>query len=237
MGNPFFQPGAQRSSKVRELFDGIAPRYDLINDVQSLGLHHLWKLRVVRMADPRPGRQALDLCCGTGDLARRLAARGAWTVGADFSGPMLQQAARRKPLRGAALSWVQADALELPFADGSFDLVTIAYGLRNLSDFSLGLAAMQRVLKPGGRLLILDFGKPANRLWRALYFAYLQLAVPLYGRIFAGNADAYAYILESLKNYPAQTGVDALLQELGFTSLRVVNLLGGVMSINYGEKC
>ncbi len=120
--------------------------------------------------------------------------------------------------------------------DDAFDLVTIGYGLRNLASWETGLREMQRVAKPGGRLVVLDFGKPDNALWRGLYFGYLKLFVPCLGRIFCGNASAYAYILESLKHYPAQQGVGAKMRELGLVDVRVVSLLGGVMSINYGEK-
>jgi demethylmenaquinone methyltransferase / 2-methoxy-6-polyprenyl-1,4-benzoquinol methylase len=126
--------------------------------------------------------------------------------------------------------------LSLPFADGSFDVVTVAYGLRNLSDVNSGLSEMKRVAKPGGRILVLDFGKPDNAAWRNLYFAYLGLFVPMLGRVFCGSTSAYAYILESLKNYPAQNGVAARMRDLDLTNLKILNFLGGVMSINYGEK-
>jgi demethylmenaquinone methyltransferase/2-methoxy-6-polyprenyl-1,4-benzoquinol methylase len=137
---------------------------------------------------------------------------------------------------GAAPHFVQGDALQLPFPDKSFDIVTIAYGLRNLADIKSGLGEMRRVMKPGGRLLVLDFGKPDNPIWRGVYFGYLRTFVPLLGRIFCGSASAYAYILESLRHYPAQRGVAAQMTELGLVNVRVINLLGGVMSINYAEN-
>jgi demethylmenaquinone methyltransferase / 2-methoxy-6-polyprenyl-1,4-benzoquinol methylase len=249
MANRFYEPGEQRSSKVRDLFAAIAPRYDLINDLQSFGLHRCWKRRSIQLADVRPGEHALDLCCGTGDLAFALARQGAQVVGLDFSGPMLAvaQARLRKRLLAASASnqpqpatrnpqFLRGDALNLPFPDASFQIVTIGYGLRNLADFQQGLREMSRVAKPGGRLLVLDFGKPDHALWRTVYFGYLKWFVPLFGKLFCGDPTTCAYILESLKHYPAQQGVAAKMRELECAHVLVVNLLGGVMSINYGEK-
>ena len=249
MANRFYDPGAQRSAKVRDLFAAIAPRYDLINDLQSFGLHRRWKRRLIQLAGARPGEHALDLCCGTGDLALALARQGAQVVGLDFSGPMLAVARARggHPRREPAASnrpkstirnpqFLRGDALNLPFPDASFHVVTIGYGLRNLADFEQGLREMARVVKPGGRLLVLDFGKPSHAVWRAVYFAHLKWFVPLFGKIFCRDRATYAYISESLKHYPAQEGVAAKMRELQCTQVRVVNLLGGAMSINCGEK-
>ncbi|MBP9901082.1 MAG: class I SAM-dependent methyltransferase [Verrucomicrobiota bacterium] len=238
MGNAFFSPGAERAGKVNELFAAIAPRYDFINDLQSLGLHRRWKQRLVACAAPRPGDRALDICCGTGDLAFVLAAGGAEVIGLDFSAPMLAVATRRAAgAGGVGPQFIQGDAMCLPFpADTGFDIVTVGYGLRNLASWETGLSEMVRVAKPGARLLVLDFGKPDNRLWRAVYFSYLRLFVPLLGLVVCRNASAYAYILESLRHYPAQRGVAARMRELGLIQVRVENFLGGAMSINYGEK-
>lgn len=236
MNNSFYVPGAQRAGKVRELFGAIAWRYDLLNDLQSLGLHRLWKCRLACLARLGPGQRALDVCCGTGDVTLALARTGARVTGLDFSPEMLAVARRRARTVTAAVEFVQGDALALPFADGSFDAVTISYGLRNLADFRAGLAEMARVLRRGGRLVVLDFGKPANGLWRALYFAYLRWVVPAFGRVFAGRAEAYAYILESLRHYPDQAGVAALFNEVGLKHVRVINLLGGAMAIHVAEK-
>lgn len=236
MSNPFYVPGADRATKVRELFGTIARRYDLLNDLQSLGLHRWWKRRLVRLARLAPGRRALDVCCGTGDVALALARTGAEVIGLDFSPEMLAVARQRARTAAGNLRFVEGDALALPFPEDSFDAVTISYGLRNLADFRAGLAEMARVLRPGGRLLVLDFGKPANRLWRALYFAYLRRAVPAFGRLFAGRADAYAYILESLRHYPDPAGVAALLAAVGLVRVRVVPLLGGAMAIQVADK-
>ena len=236
MSNEYFDPGAQRAAKVEALFARIAPRYDLLNDVLSLGLHRYWKRRLVNLARPRPGERALDVCCGTGDLAFALARRGVRTTGLDFSTRMLAVAEQRRTRGPDAPHFTQGDAQQLPFENASFDIVTVGYGLRNLADWQVGLGEMHRVAGPGGRILVLDFGKPDNALWRALYFGYLRLFVPLLGRIFCGSASAYAYILESLQHYPAQHGVEQRMLELGLRNLKIVNLLGGVMTINYGEK-
>ncbi len=250
MANEYYAPGEQRAEKVHDLFAGIAPRYDLINDLQSFGLHRRWKRRLVELARVKPGDAALDLCCGTGDVAFGLAQAGAHVTGLDFSGPMLSVARQREfKAQGSRFKvesnetevstvqcFIQGDALRTPFADASFDIVSISYGLRNLADFDAGLREMWRVARPGARLLVLDFGKPDNPQWRALYFGYLRFGVPLFGRVFCKNAPAYAYIYESLLHYPAQRGVDAKLRELGSVNTRIVNLLGGAMSINVGEK-
>ena len=232
--NEYFAPGDQRAAKVNALFSSIAPRYDRINDLQSFGLHRRWKRRVVELAAVKPGERALDVCCGTGDLATALASDGAETVGLDFNAPMLDVARSRK--NAASVRFVQGDAQQLPFSDSAFDVVTVGYGLRNLASWEAGLREMVRVARPGARLLVLDFGKPANPFWRAVYFGYLRLCVPVFGLIFCRNAAAYAYILESLKHYPAQSGVEARMRELGLTSIRVENILGGAMSINFGQK-
>jgi demethylmenaquinone methyltransferase / 2-methoxy-6-polyprenyl-1,4-benzoquinol methylase len=237
MSNRFHCPGEQRAEKVRELFGGIARRYDFINDLQSFGLHRLWKRRVAQLANVRSGDRALDLCCGTGDLAFALAANGAEVAGLDFSAAMLQVAETKlQNRRPPSLKFIQGDALNVPYPENTFAAVTVGYGLRNLADWEAGLAEMVRVAAPGGRLVILEFGKPDNALWRVLYFTYLRLFVPLLGLVFCGNPSAYAYILESLKHYPAQRGVEARMRGLGLTNVRIENFFGGAMSINYGEK-
>ena len=259
MTNPYYQPGDQRSEKVAELFAGIAPRYDLINDLQSFGLHRWWKRRLIRLAAPQPDETALDLCCGTGDLAFALARRHARSIGLDFTLAMLNIAEQRKKALATSIiasgalepgratrreaniapclpRFVAGDALRLPFEDDSFDIVTVSYGLRNLAAWADGLREMLRVARPGGRLLVLDFGKPENALWRALYFCYLRAVVPGFGKVFCGDTHAYAYILESLRHYPAQRGVENQMRALGCRDLRVVQLGWGVMSINFGVK-
>ena len=240
MRNVFYDPGERRATKVNDLFAAIARHYDWLNDLQSFGLHRRWKRRVVELAAVKSGDRALDVCCGTGDLALALAQRGAEVVGLDFSGAMLEIAEKRrrknpKP-QTLNLKFIQGDAQQIPFPDRSFDIVTIGYGLRNLTNWEAGLAEMYRVARPGGRLVVLDFGKPPNAVWRAVYFSHLKISVPLLGWVFGGNAQAYAYILESLKHYPAQAGVAAKMRELKLANVRGIDLLGGAMAINCGEK-
>ena len=237
---PVLFSGERRSALVQDLFAAVATRYDLVNDLQSFGMHRCWKRRLIQLARVRPGERALDLCSGTGDVAFVLASQGARVVGLDFSAPMLAVAQTRVPLPPAPAplnpQWTRADAIKIPFSEDSFDIVTIAYGLRNLASFEKGLREMWRVAKPGGRLLALDFGKPDNALWRWLYFCYLKRFVPLLGWACCGDSQTHAYILESLKHYPAQNAVAAALRELKCGGVRIVRLLGGVMTINYGEK-
>ncbi len=241
MANPFYQPGTERAARVNDLFGAIAQRYDLINDLQSFGLHRLWKRRMAVLARIPAGGLALDLCCGTGDIAFALARRGATVCALDFSAPMLAVAAHRlhrtpPDVVPGRVDFLRADALRIPFPDNYFDAVTIGYGLRNLASVEAGLAEMWRVAKPGGRILVLDFGKPEHPLWRAAYFLYLKCLVPAYGRVLCRNAEAYAYILESLRHYPAQQGVAALMRKQPSANVAVVNFLGGMMSINHAEK-
>ncbi len=241
MSNSYYEAGERRGERVNDLFAAIAPRYDLINDLQSFGLHRWWKRRLVKLAAPGAGVRALDLCCGTGDVAFALAGQGSETIGLDFSEPMLAVARRRvesaAPHAASTVPiFLQGDAQNIPFPDGVFDIVTISYGLRNLTSWERGFSEMWRVTRPGGRLLVLDFGKPDNAFWRSLYFAYLRFFVPLFGKLFCGDSATHAYILESLQHYPAQHGVAAKMREFGCLDVRIVPLLGGVMTINCGVK-
>jgi demethylmenaquinone methyltransferase / 2-methoxy-6-polyprenyl-1,4-benzoquinol methylase len=259
MSNKFYTPGPGRAANVEDLFAIIAPKYDLINDLQSFGLHRRWKSRLVRMAAPQIGERALDVCCGTGDIALALHRQGAEVIGLDFSPAMLEMARRRaektqlaasrrhhpisahhSPLSATVAStplrFIQGDALQLPFADNSFDIVTVGYGLRNLASWERGLEEMWRVSRPGGRLLVLDFGKPDNRLWRRIYNAYLKFFVPLFGRVFCKDAATHAYIYASLQDYPAQRGIAGKMDALGCRAVAIRNLAGGAMSINFARK-
>ena len=225
------------TQKVDQLFGAIAARYDLVNDIQSLGLHRVWKRRVVSLANFSEGETGLDLCCGTGDIATGLAKRGGSIVGMDLNRPMLQQAAARLAKRGEQrVNLAQANAMQLPLGNHSLDLVTIGYGLRNLANMDDGLREITRVLKPGGRLLILDFGKPKNRIIRSVYFLYLAVMLPVFGWLCCGNASAYAYILDSLKKYSAQKGVTSVLRSTGYKSVQVIEIMAGAMSIHIAIK-
>jgi demethylmenaquinone methyltransferase / 2-methoxy-6-polyprenyl-1,4-benzoquinol methylase len=236
MANPYFDPGADQSQRVNQLFEGIASRYDLINDLQSLGLHRWWKRRLVKMCRLTATDIALDICCGTGDISWSLAQAGVHTVGLDSSSNMLKFAHQRAAPTSSAPLFIHGDAMKMPFVDACFDVVTISYGLRNLPRADVALKEIRRLVKPGGRLLILDFGKPANPIWRGIYFAYLRWVVPVIGRVICGNAQAYSYILESLRHYGAQTGIAAALNAGHWVNVLVVNCLGGAMSIHYAEK-
>lgn len=240
MANKFFETGKNRAEKVEQLFSTIARRYDLINDMQSFGLHRLWKKRVVELGKVNEGEKALDVCCGTGDLTMALATKGAEVAGLDFSEAMLEVAEKKLSANPSSAirhpQFFRGDALQIPFANESFDIITVGYGLRNLADWELGLREMCRVAKPGARLLSLEFGKPENAAWRKIYFAYLRFCVPVFGKIFCNNSQAYAYILESLRSFPAQNGIAAKMKDLKLENVRVINFFGGVMSINYGEK-
>jgi demethylmenaquinone methyltransferase/2-methoxy-6-polyprenyl-1,4-benzoquinol methylase len=224
----FYQVDEHRAEKVHDLFATIARRYDLLNDIMSVGLHRRWKRRLIELAgEPR---DVLDLCCGTGDIALRFRAR---VVGVDFTEEMLRVAAARG---NSEVSWIRADALRLPFVDESFDAVSVGYGLRNLSDIEQGLREVLRVLRPGGKFVSLDFGKPESATFRALYFGYLRIVLPILGRMFCGDPDTHGYILTSLRNYPAQRGIKEMMTSQGYRECGFEEFWLGSMAINYGSK-
>lgn len=235
----YFAQGGGRAPKVREMFSLLADRYDLINDLISAGLHRKWKRDTVTLAlEGKSGRiRLLDLCCGTGDLAflAEKAAPAAAVIGADFTFPMLGIARRRRAAARGRSRFVQADALRLGFGSGSFDAITIGYGLRNVADLPQALAEMRRVLAPGGRLVVLDFGKPSNRLAAWLYQGFLRTVMPAMGWLFHRDPETYLYIPESLAKFPAQEGVEELMREAGFIRARHENRLLGTMGLNIGE--
>jgi demethylmenaquinone methyltransferase/2-methoxy-6-polyprenyl-1,4-benzoquinol methylase len=245
----FYSPDQHRAENVRVLFATISRRYDLINNLMSLGLHRHWKQRLVEMAEGKSkgeGRRAkggggqqklvLDLCCGTGDIAMMFARQNPQThvVGVDFTPEMLQVASARAPQHST--SWVQADALRLPFPGDTFDVVSVGYGLRNLADLSEGLREILRVLRPGGKLLSLDFGKPESRLWRAVYFGYLRVVPPALSRLFCDDADTHAYIVPSLQNCPNQRELKTLMEQCRYADCGFEEFCGGAMAINFGIK-
>ena len=237
MTNKYLSYDAERGPKVRAMFSRLAWRYDLINDLMSLGMHRRWKRQTVDLAlAGSPRGRVLDLCCGSGDLCFLAEDRGARSVvGVDFTLPMLAVARRRASGGPRRSRFLQADALGLPFADGSFDVVTISYGLRNIADIGRALAEMRRVLAPGGRAVVLDFGKPDNAAAGALYRGALRTLMPVIGWLFHGDPETYLYIPESLERYPAQRGVEKLMQAAGFSNVRYENRLLGTMGINVGE--
>lgn len=239
MPNKYLSYDEERAPKVERMFSRLAPRYDLVNDVMSFGLHRLWKRQAVRLAvaGKKPGSRVLDLCCGTGDmifLAEELG-DGLRVFGADFTLRMLAVGCQRAQGRALAFRTAQADALRLPFQDGAFDAVTVGYGLRNVADPEAALEEMRRVLAPGCRVVVLDFGKPGNPIVAALYQGFLRTMMPTVGWVFHGDPDTYLYIPESLKRYPAQRGVEEMMQRTGFVNVRFEERLLGTMGINVGE--
>jgi demethylmenaquinone methyltransferase/2-methoxy-6-polyprenyl-1,4-benzoquinol methylase len=255
----FYRAGEHRAEKVHELFATIARRYDLLNDIMSAGLHRRWKRRLVELAGgkakARSGEreQVLDLCCGTGDIAWLFARSGAMVIGADFTEEMLRVAEVRKQHGSAGaptgvaspsrtspchgdVRWLRADALRLPFPDNAFDVVSVGYGLRNLLDIEAGLREILRVLRPGGKLLSLDFGKPESPAFRALYFGYLRTALPILGRMFCGDPDTHGYILASLQDYPAQRRIKEWMEACGYGDCGFDEFCLGSMAINFGSK-
>ena len=235
---------AGKQQYVRRLFATIANRYDLITVLLSYGLDRKWKRRLVRMAALREQDRVLDLACGTGDLLFRAAATVHTAVGLDVTFRMLQLAAeKRRMIAGHAAgraatraSLVTGDMMALPFPSTRFTVVTTGYGLRNVPDLERAVDEIARVLEPGGRLLSLDFNRPAQPWLRALYLAYLTVVGSLLGLVLHGDPDTYRYIPESIRNYPGADGVRRLLESRGFVNVRVVLLLGGLMAIHSALK-
>ncbi len=238
---------ADKAARVREMFDAIAPRYDLFNDVLSAGIHRRWRTDAVDLLDPAPGGAYLDLCAGTLDLARLVAARapGARVVGADFSLPMLAQGraklaapklAHREPGIQPAVLPIAADALRLPFPEAAFRGVIIGFGLRNLADLGAGLGEMARVLEPGGRLVVLEFTIPPGRVFRGLYHAYFHHVLPRVGAWISGQAPAARYLPDSVSRFPRAGELAELLAAAGFERVRWRYLTRGIAALHVGYK-
>jgi demethylmenaquinone methyltransferase / 2-methoxy-6-polyprenyl-1,4-benzoquinol methylase len=219
---------------VRRLFATIAPRYDLITRILSFGLDRRWKVRLIDLAEVKPGSRLLDLACGTGDLTFEGARRGAAAVGLDITSGMIELA-RVKP-GGARVSWLVGDMAALPIADGSFDIVTTGYGLRNTSDLSGALTDIHRVLRPGGMLCSLDFDRPERAPVRGVYLTYLTAVGSTLGFVLHGDPDTYRYIPASIRRYPGARGVCQLMRGAGFTEVRHIPVLGGLMAIHVARK-
>lgn len=231
-------PEAKRAY-VQGLFGRIAGRYDLTNDIMSGGMHRLWKRLAVDAAEIEEGHVVLDLAAGTGDLslrAGRLArSKGSsgTVIAADLTVPMIMHGRRR---RGAdQVRWVACDAMDLPLADASVDRILVGYGLRNFPDLGHCLGEARRVMKPGGRLVSLDFGRAEPAWLDRAYLRYLEVSGSVAGWLLHRDVEAYRYIAESLKTYPAQHGVTALMQRVGFVRCGSIDLLFGTMAINFGE--
>lgn len=219
---------------VGRLFSTIAPRYDLITVLLSYGCDRRWKRRLMSLARITPTDAVLDLACGTGDLLFAAARAARLAIGVDLTLPMLRKAAL-KPSRPAA-GLVAGDMLALPLREARFTVVTVGYGLRNVADLDRALDEIARVLAPGGRLLSLDFNRPANPVIRACYLAYLTVVGSALGLMLHGDPDTYRYIPESIRGYPGASGVARLLEQHGFADVRVEPLLGGLMTIHVAHK-
>ena len=228
-----------KAERVRGVFDSVAPKYDVMNDLMSLGLHRLWKAYTVGVARVRPGDVILDIAGGTGDLAGAFAepagARGL-VVHSDINESMLRQGRDRLLDEGIVLPTLLCDAESLPFATGSFDLVSVAFGLRNMTHKDKALAEMARVLKPGGRLLVLEFSKVAAPLAKA-YDWYSFTVLPRVGRWVAGDGESYRYLAESIRVHPDQATLKAMMKTAGFGHVDVNNMSAGVVALHVGIKC
>jgi demethylmenaquinone methyltransferase / 2-methoxy-6-polyprenyl-1,4-benzoquinol methylase len=228
----------QFASDVRGMFDRIAGVYDVMNSAMTAGLHHQWRQRAVDRAEVGPGSDALDVCCGTGDLAfelrRRIGPDGR-VVGSDFSEPMLELARRKSGELGLPVEFGWADALELPYGDGSFDAVTIGFGARNLADLPRGLSEMARVLRPGGRLVILEITRPQREPLASFYSIWFDRVVPMIGSV-AGDADAYSYLPNSVRTFPEPEELAGLMDAAGFERIRWLLLAGGIIAIHSGVR-
>jgi demethylmenaquinone methyltransferase/2-methoxy-6-polyprenyl-1,4-benzoquinol methylase len=230
--NAAFETAESKRRYVRNLFATIADRYDLITAVLSYGQDARWKAKLVSIADVRKGERALDLAAGTGDIAFAVAARGARTIALDLTHRMLQLASEKSH----AASFITGDMASLPFRAESFELVTTGYGLRNVPDLNAAIDEIARVLKPGGRLLSLDFNRPENAIVRAAYLSYLTLVGSTLGWILHRDPDTYRYIPESIRRYPGARGVADRLAARGFTRVTIVPLLFGSMSLHVAER-
>jgi len=228
-------PEEEKARRVRGVFDSVAGRYDLMNDLMSLGLHRLWKRFAVLLAHVRPGERVLDVAAGSGDLARAFAARGAEVCLTDINRAMLERGRDRMLDDGRLALAVQCDAERLPFPSSSFDCVSVGFGLRNMTRMEAALAEMTRVLKPSGRLLVLEF----SHVWKPLqapYDLYSLHVLPWLGERVAGDAGAYRYLAESIRRHPDQETLRAMLEHAGLARVEFFNLAAGVVAVHRGYK-
>mgnify|MGYP003616268465 FL=1 len=228
-----------KARRVRGVFDSVASRYDLMNDLMSAGLHRAWKAYTVMVANPQPGQRVLDIAGGTGDLALAFARKVGTTgqvVHTDINEAMLRTGRDRLLDAGVILPTTVCDAEKLPFPDSHFDLVSVAFGLRNMTHKDAALREMARVLKPGGKLLVLEFSQVAKPLRKA-YDVYSFSVLPRLGRLVAGDADSYRYLAESIRMHPNQQELKALMKSNGFGHVDFHNMAGGVVALHVGIKC
>jgi len=226
------------AGEVRGMFDRIAGVYDLMNSAMTAGLHHTWRARAVELARVGPGSDALDICCGTGDLAlalRRAIGPEGRVIGSDFSEPMLELARAKAGKDGERVEFEWADALELPYEDDSFDAVTVGFGARNLADLDLGLREMARVLRPGGRLVILEITRPQRQPLASFYSLWFDRLIPMLGSL-AGDSEAYSYLPESVRSFPGPHSLAAKMEAGGFERIRWLLLAGGIIAIHSADR-
>jgi demethylmenaquinone methyltransferase/2-methoxy-6-polyprenyl-1,4-benzoquinol methylase len=223
------------ASAIRRMFEGVAPRYDLLNRVLSLGIDRGWRRQVVRELELRPEHHVLDLCCGTGDLALEIAPHARCTA-CDFTWNMLTRARKKSLAASRPIELAAADALRLPFTDDRFDRATVAFGVRNLEDLTRGLVEIRRVLKPGGCLAILEFSHPQPLWLRAPYRIYLDLLLPAIGGLLSSKGDAYRYLAESIRGFPEPETLVAILGGAGFRNARYIRLSGGIVAVHTALK-
>jgi demethylmenaquinone methyltransferase/2-methoxy-6-polyprenyl-1,4-benzoquinol methylase len=229
----------EKARKVRSVFDSVAPKYDLMNDVMSGGMHRIWKAYTQTVANAREGYQVLDIAGGTGDLSLGFAPRVGKTgrvVHTDINEAMLREGRARLLDKGVALPTLVCDAEQLPFPDNQFDLVSVAFGLRNMTHKDLALKEMCRVLKPGGRLLVLEFSRVAKPLTKA-YDWYSFNLLPKMGKLIANDEASYRYLAESIRMHPSQEELKAMMKVAGFGHVDIHNLTGGVVALHVGTKC
>ena len=229
----------QKANRVRGVFDSVASKYDLMNDLRSMGLHRAWKAYAVAVANLREGDRVLDLAGGTGDLAKAFAAKvgtQGLVVHTDINEAMLRQGRDRLVDSGVLLPTALCDAESLPFATGRFDLVSVAFGLRNMTHKERALSEMNRVLRPGGRLLVLEFSKVAQPLQKA-YDWYSFKVLPRIGQRVAGDAESYRYLAESIRMHPDQAALKSMMKAAGFAHVDIHNLSAGVVALHVGIKC
>ena len=228
-----------KARRVRSVFDSVAPKYDLMNDLMSMGLHRAWKAYTVLVANVKPGQRVLDIAGGTGDLALAFAPRvgsSGQVVHTDINEAMLREGRDRLVDAGVCLPTLVCDAEQLPFADRGFDLVTVAFGLRNMTNKDAALREMHRVLKPGGRLLVLEFSKVAQPLER-LYDWYSFKVLPRLGKLVANDSASYQYLAESIRMHPDQHELKTLMHKGGFEHVDVHNMTGGVAALHVAIRC
>ncbi len=231
----------EKADRVREVFDSVASNYDIMNDLMSLGIHRLWKHVAIDLSAVRNGQHVLDLASGTGDLASRFAGLvgpEGRVVMSDINLAMLEEGRKRMVDAGHVgnVEYLQINAEEIPFPDNSFDCVTIGFGLRNVTDKDKALREMFRVIKPGGRVLVLEFSKPVSKPLEKIYDFYSFKALPLMGKLVAKDADSYRYLAESIRMHPDQETLKQMMQDAGFERCDYHNLTGGVVAIHRGFK-